>query len=157
MLYKVARFTDAVEAATRCISLLPPDDPISLRIRALYCRARSNFQIQNFSAALKDVSECLGLKPAHVEILQLRSIIYRFQGRREKAIQDLARLLQIDHDSDSVHDYLERRTDLRFEQGKAEEALADYEALLTLNPHNSFALRARNACLAYFQTCPHDQ
>jgi len=85
------RLPEAVENASRSISLLPPGDPAS--VYAYRIRAEAFYKSGQFLAAIKDYDSLIALKPDAHELYFNRALIYYQIGDLDSAISNLRRAL----------------------------------------------------------------
>ena len=172
LLYRLARFDEAIAAYTRVIE--QADD--ALKLRARIERGFAEEQKQDFAAALADYTAALALDEANLTALSRRAACLERLGQHEEAIREFTRLLDIvpaeqasliyfnragshralqqldeavadytralEHASEALPIYIERAISYRL-MDRNEEALLDIERALAIEPKNADLLNLR--------------
>ncbi len=123
LLYKLRRYPEAIEAATRSIER---DDEFHLPLRV---RAQANYQTGHYTAAFEDCEACIDLFPGDIEAYCCRIDVLREVGETDAALDEL----------DSLEEETQgtRLTFMRAQvlqaAGRREEAIACLQKVLTMD------------------------
>lgn len=102
-------------------------------------RAGAFHLLGNTSRALSDYAEAIRLRPNYADAYANRGITYD-RIDYNKAVADLSRAISIDPRNT---DYLSKRADHYRDMGKLDDALADYEKILKIDPKDDSALSSK--------------
>lgn len=108
----------------------------------LYLRRAALFGLQDkYDEAIEDLTKAIELNPQSSTAHLLRGQSWLWgKGNQEKALLDLSKAISLDPNLKGAY---ETRSNLYFRQKQYAEALADYDAVIRLNPTpNDFSVRA---------------
>ena len=130
-LYAAGRQEDAVHLYGSAI-ILDPKNPLSYKFRG------DHFLMSDREAgALADYDQALRLRPRFVLALYNRAIAKKRLARMDEALIDLGAVLSLDNDM--FHAYA-LRGDILIELGRLDEAQADYDRAVAIDPSSTSAL-----------------
>ncbi|CAI2177463.1 2203_t:CDS:2 [Funneliformis geosporum] len=137
----LARYDDSLNDLDTALEMEPKSIFTLTRRAKVYC------SLNIYRDAIADLSKALILDPSQASnILANRGEVYRLTGRFDDALKDLDMALARGENSLA----LERRGAVLRSLGQENEALADFERIIQLNPRSFFAHKNRAEILLSF-------
>ena len=143
-----------MNASTRLLELLPAaaeGEDAARRCQALFYQSQGFFYCHNLTSALKDLNECLRFFPRDSNYLTARSNVSAQQGRRDQVVNQLTKVFTLNPTYTQAGMAYFTRGLMLLDEGKWNEALADFDRTLRLNSRNYSALKHRVLCLYHME------
>lgn len=132
VLTRMKKYDEALVSLDK-VSELSPNS-----VLPLLQKARIHVLQSNLDAALFELTQAHQMAPESVDVLSARAQVYRDQGQEEKALADYGQAVEVYSAVLAQRpDYplaLRGRGDALLNSGRQQQAIADYEALLKLQP-----------------------
>lgn len=142
--YRAGDYTKAVTLTTKAVDANPKN------AKAFLLRAAARFKAKDFEGAIGDYNKIIELEPNSTRAYGGRGIVLAEKGDLSKAEADFTKVIEIDKENKEANPAaFFQRARARARLGKVDESIADWNAVVILDPDNGSAYLDRALLLFY--------